>query len=118
MAKITLAVFLFISTVPAFAAIPRHINVVGGCNALAQDAADLFEKQGNAPAFDLYVICNYSDWHALAVKNDFTESNISFTVLHKGMIWLGPKALTNPAKLREAIRHELEHLRCDCDLGE
>ena len=96
-------------------ALPKHTYVVGGCAATAQDAIRMFEAEKVAPQFDLYIICDSVRWHALALKNGFKESSYSFTVLHKGMIWFGPKALEN---LHEAVSHELEHLRCDCKLGE
>lgn len=96
-------------------AVPKHTNLLGGCTESAREALAIFQTEKLAPQFDLYIICNAREWHELAQKNDFKESAHSFTVLHKGMIWLGPKALAN---LHEAIKHELEHLRCDCDLDE
>lgn len=114
--RITLLLFFLLT--PLFLkaqALPKHTYLVGGCKASATEALEIFSAVKTAPQFDLYIVCDAMQWHALALKNDFKESAHSFTVLHKGMIWLGPKALAN---LHEAIEHELEHLRCDCDLGE
>lgn len=120
MAKTTLAflLILFASISAIGQALPKSTHVVGGCNEDAAKVLTLFQEAAAAPRFDLYVICDPAQWHTLAIRNDFKETSFSFTVLHKGMIWFGPKAISTPTQIRESVRHELEHLRCDCDLGE
>ena len=95
-------------------AIPKHTYVVGGCFAEVERAIVIFKDSPQAPQFDLYIICDAVRWHTLALKNGFRESAASFTVLNRGMIWLGPKAISDSFEMRQTIHHELAHLRCNC----
>lgn len=104
--------------IPAHAQVPTHTHVVGSCSASATDAIKVFSEQGKAPEFELYVICNSSDWESVMVKNGLRPSETALTDWSANRIWLGPKAFADPLHLREVIAHELEHLRCHCDLGE
>lgn len=115
-----LTVFLLLlAAVPAVGqVVPKHTYLVGGCKASAVEALEIFKEAKAAPQFDLYIVCDSVNWHRLSAKNDFKESAFAITPEQKGMIWLGPKALSDPKTLRDVIEHELNHLRCDCDLGE
>jgi len=119
---VALLAFLLLASVPGAEgqALPKHTYVVGGCNASAKEAIEIFKAAKAAPQFDLYIVCNSTNWHYLAAKNDFKESDISLAITgrHTPMIWLGPKSLRDSKSLYEAITHELDHLRCNCNLGE
>jgi hypothetical protein len=97
---------------------PKQTHVVGDCRATANDAIRAFSEQAKAPDFELYIICNQADWESVMVKNGLRPSETALTDWQANRIWLGPKAFADPLHLREVIAHELEHLRCHCDLGE
>jgi len=97
---------------------PNHTHVIGECTIQAKDALHIFSEQVKAPEFELYVICNQPDWSSVMVKNGLRPSETALTDWKANRIWLGPKSFIDPLHLREVIAHELEHLRCHCNLGE
>jgi hypothetical protein len=113
-----LILVLMMVSVGAKAQIPSHTHMVGDCAIQANDAIHIFSEQVKAPEFELYVICNQSDWSSAMVKNGLRPSETALTDWQANRIWLGPKSFTDPLHLREVIAHELEHLRCHCNLGE
>jgi hypothetical protein len=78
----------------------------------------MFKDFDGAFSFDLYVVCRQVEWEDYMRRCSLSPATIAMSDWKRGIIWLGPKALEDAIKMREAIKHELAHLRCRCSLGE
>lgn len=118
-ASLLTAMLLPAGTAPlAQSAIPKHVYVVGGCRADASNAVKQFQDFPDSLPFDLYVVCREPDWRDFMQKCSLSLGTTAMSDWKRGIIWLGPKALTDSIAMREAIEHELAHLHCRCSLGE
>jgi hypothetical protein len=114
-----LTVLLALSPLAKGQAAPSHVHAVGTCNPeMIQSVIHLFLIQPTAPTFQLYVFCQAQDWRDFLNRSGKPFNAIALTDWTHGKIYLGPKNLDEPTLLRQTIRHELDHLRCACLLGE
>src|SRR5258708_5785569 len=117
MKRLLLLAALF-TLAPLAGAQPRNVYPIEGCsNANVRSALDAFQQE-NAPGFDLYVVCTEKSWQSLLKAHHFPSTVAAITDWKEGRIFIGPKPLVDTALLHFTVSHELEHLRCRCDLGE
>jgi hypothetical protein len=97
---------------------PRNVYPLEGCSqADVREAIDAFARE-SAPSFDLYVVCVDKSWTRILSAHRFPSTVAAMTDWKESRIFIGPKPLRDTVLLRHTVEHELEHLRCRCDLGE
>lgn len=120
MTKSTIALFgLLLLAYPLNAQVPTKVHAVGACNPQTIAATiHLFALQDPTPTFELYLFCQAADWKEFLIHFKMRVDTNAFTDWTHGRIYLGPRNLDDPIALRQTIKHELDHLRCACLLGE
>jgi len=97
---------------------PRNVYPMQGCSQTdVQEAVNAFAEE-SAPSFDLYVVCAEKPWSGFLSAHHFPLTVAAATDWKESRIFIGPKPLHDTVLLRHTVEHELEHLRCRCDLGE
>ena len=97
----------------------RHIYRVQGCSADAgKEVLAAFERESSTLTFDLYLICTEQAWRGFLKSHKFPATVVAVTDWEKGRIFIGPGPLRDAVLLKYTVKHELQHLRCKCSLGE
>lgn len=92
------------------------------CEQFRTDVRTTLSSLSDLPSWRIVVTCDEAMWKYLRQSNHAERTNTAFTnpkaadgraltVLHGG-------AWTTQAALRETLLHELDHIHCQCSLGE
>lgn len=108
-------------TVVQVALADKSVPLSDACKNYQREVAAEIDAIPDTPPWRVVVTCDENMWRFLRQQFHTQATNTAFTILRTGkqpVTVLHGGEWKVKADLRRSLNHELEHIRCDCMLGE